>query len=172
QIAWRPDGKRLAYTVYGDTKVHLIDLATRAAATLTGHTNGVRAVAWSADGEHIATGADDATLRVWDEATAAEVQRVAQLAPVDAIAWSPDGAHLATAGASTIDVLDAASGERIGGVTDATAKALAWSPDGKQLAYGGATGGVGRYDVATGAHSAWLATSARAIAWSGQGRIA
>ena len=39
--------------------------------TLTGHTGGVRAVAWSPDGTRLATASSDETVRVWDPATGA-----------------------------------------------------------------------------------------------------
>jgi hypothetical protein len=42
---------------------------------LTGHTNGVRSVAWSPAGWHLATGSLDQTVRIWDPATGNEVAR-------------------------------------------------------------------------------------------------
>ena len=41
--------------------------------TLTGHSMGVRPVAYSPDGKHIVSGSLDQTVKVWDAATGKEV---------------------------------------------------------------------------------------------------
>ena len=41
--------------------------------TLTGHSDGVRSVAYSPDGKHIVSGSDDRTVKVWDAQTGKEV---------------------------------------------------------------------------------------------------
>ena len=72
--------------------------------TYTGHTDQVRAVAWSPDGKLIASGSDDGTVQVWDASTGANIH-VYQSGSVLALAWSPDGKLIASGGAdSTVQV--------------------------------------------------------------------
>ena len=46
--------------------------------TLTGHTGGVRSVAFSPDGQRIVSGSDDRTLKVWDVTTDKETKTDAE----------------------------------------------------------------------------------------------
>ena len=44
--------------------------------TLTGHSDGVRSVAYSPDGKHIVSGSDDRTVKIWGARTGKEVRVV------------------------------------------------------------------------------------------------
>ncbi len=55
------------------------------------------AVAFSPDGQRVATASEDNTARVWEAATGREVARMAHDDIVTAVAFSPDGQRLATA---------------------------------------------------------------------------
>ena len=96
-VAWHPGGKLLA--VARGSGVELWDVAAAVPlATLTGHTGWVRAVAWSPDGTHLATGGDDRTVRIWNTATTTTTTTLTGHTNwVQAVTWSPDGTHLATA---------------------------------------------------------------------------
>src|SRR5256885_929684 len=73
QIAWSPDGGRLASGA-DDQTVRLWNAqAGQPLRTLPGHTNGVFSVAWSPDGGRLASGADDRTIRLWDPQTGRQV---------------------------------------------------------------------------------------------------
>jgi WD40 repeat protein len=78
----------------------------------TGHTQAVLALAWSPDGNQIASGAADGTVRVWNATTGStSVTYSRHTSAVNAVAWSPDGNHIASGGAdSTVQVWDAATG--------------------------------------------------------------
>jgi WD40 repeat protein/class 3 adenylate cyclase len=80
---------------------------------LSGHTQGVNAVAWSPDFTRLATASEDGTTRVWDASNGQELlQLTGHSGAVNQVAWSPDGGLLATAGDDGILRLwDAFSGE-------------------------------------------------------------
>ena len=64
-ISFSPDSKILASTGYESVNLWKVDTGERIT-TLTGHTNWVNTVAFSADGHRLISGGDDATLRIWD----------------------------------------------------------------------------------------------------------
>jgi len=112
--------------------------------TLAGHLADGYAVAWQPDGDLIATGAGDRTVKIWD-ANAAPLVR--DLPGFRWVAWSPDGSVLAVHQADdTIRGFDAATGQetlRWEGFAKPAAKRawptpmtwLDWSPDGTTLAW-------------------------------------
>ena len=68
--------------------------------TYPGHTyeTGVLAVAWSPNGQRIASGSGDKTVQVWDAATGDIVFTYhGHTKGVEAVAWSPDGQRIASA---------------------------------------------------------------------------
>jgi Tol biopolymer transport system component len=142
--------------VRGDDVV-VVDLASGQAATVSGPTHPT-ALAWSADGRHLAVATAS---QLWLAAPDGPARPVADLAGTggDAgtvFAWSPSGARLAVGG-SSLQVVDAATGDRRG-VADLPVSSLAWSNDGTRLAVtepprpggsGPAGDGVAVVDVAT-----------------------
>ena len=73
----------------------------RALAVLRGHTGGLSDAAWSLDGALLATGGDDARVRMWAAATAAPAGAAlaGHTAPVLCLDWSPRGTLLASGAA-------------------------------------------------------------------------
>ena len=61
--------------------------------TLEGHAQSVWVVAFSPDGQTLASGSDDDTVRLWSPATGAMTRRLAgHTEPTSwSVAWSPDG---------------------------------------------------------------------------------
>ncbi|MGW8986621.1 WD40 repeat domain-containing serine/threonine protein kinase [Streptomyces parvus] len=127
-----------------DTPVEL-----KPAATLGGYPrgNGPEGVAFSPDGDTLATGAGDGTVRLWD---VAERKVRARLAPrpapgdtplaVKTVAFSPDGRLLAAGTARNVVTLwDVAGRRQITSITTTddyrdSLDSLAFSPDGRMLA--------------------------------------
>jgi WD40 repeat protein len=100
------------------------------------HEGQVRAVAFSPDGERLATGGDDGTARLWDVASGAALRSLPHPAAVKAVAFRPGGHTLATACADgTARLWDAATGRLLAGPLphgDGLA-AVEFDPQGKRL---------------------------------------
>jgi WD40 repeat protein len=63
---------------------------------LTGHQGAVHAVDWSPDGQLIASGGHDGTIRIWDATRGDQLTSLSSDGNVWALAWSPDGRYLAS----------------------------------------------------------------------------
>jgi WD40 repeat protein len=113
-------------------------------------------VAFSADGQTVATGGADGNVRLWDAATQQEigVPMSSDAKPVAAVAFSPAGTLVAAGSADgNVQLWDAATQQEAGSALlagPAEVAALAFSPDGKLLATGGQDGTARLWDVATG----------------------
>ncbi len=106
--------------------------------TLSGHSNLVRAVAFSPDARWLLSGGDDGKARVWDAATGREAAVLA--GPTDgvsAVAFSPDGRAIASGSRDGTLRLWATGTFReraVLGVLTNGVGAVAFSPDGRWLA--------------------------------------
>ena len=113
------------------------------------------AVAFSPDGQTVATGSADGNVRLWDTATQQEIgpPMSSDAQPVAAVAFSPDGTLVAAGSADgNVQLWDTATQQEAGTalVAGSTAvDALAFSPGGKLLATGGQDGTARLWDVAT-----------------------
>ena len=93
RIAWSPDGSQLAIP-YANT-VHVLERGTWSAETtiMSGHTKEVSLVAWSKNGQYLATGGLDRQIFVYQMSTAGQLiesldRHKADAVPTD-LAWSP-----------------------------------------------------------------------------------
>ncbi len=129
--------------------------------TLKGHSSWVTAVAFSADGQRLASGSWDQTVKLWDVSTGQELGTMAsKMKEVQALAFSRDGHWLATENSSnTVILWDAATGQEIrtlpgnkplGVLGDSWVYSIAFSPDGQWLASGVDDKTVRLWDVTTG----------------------
>ena len=86
---------------------------TRASSTLEGHTEAVLSVAFSPDGQKLASGSGDSTVRMWDLHTECpQYTCIGHRGWVLYVAFAPDGKTLASAGMdNTIIIWDADTGK-------------------------------------------------------------
>lgn len=106
--------------------------------TYTGHTAPVNAIAWSADGQFIASAGYDKTVQIWNVFTGVHgLTYGGHTKYVSDVCWSPDNKYIASSSADkTVHVWIAASGSHVftyDGHLDVVS-AIVWSPDGKFIA--------------------------------------
>lgn len=153
----------------------------------------VTAVAFSPDGQLVATGAGEPSrsgqIKIWDAASGRPVREIrdAHSDAVLSLAFSPDGALLASGSADRFaKVFDVAAGKLIRsfeGHSDHVT-GVSWKPDGRSLATCGADNQVKFWDVASGERKAnavgfgkevdavcYLGLTDQAVAAGGDGQI-
>src|SRR5262245_48069529 len=157
--ALAPDGKLLAVGTYRaltplhDHRIQLIDITTgEMVASLKGHIYTIYDLAFSPDGERLASASQDKTVRIWNVATG-ETLKVLEghEALVHGVAWSPDGKQVVTGSYDkTARIWSVASGKTIAVMRDSQGdlNTVAWRPDGKVIATGGSDKSIRLYDTA------------------------
>lgn len=127
-------------------------------ATLTGHIDVVRSVAFSRDGKILASGSYDGTAKLWDTATGRELANLRGGGPVHRVAFAPDGRMLAASdGSGAIRCWDVPTGgPRTPFRAPLAGKSfVTFSGDGRLLA-SGFNNDVKLYETATGNELATL----------------
>jgi WD40 repeat protein len=176
-IAFSPDGTRLAAPCtatksVASTKdtVQVWDVATsKALLSLTGHKINVASLAFSPNGQLVATGGHDNSIRLWDAAAGAErFVLESHLTAVSSLAFSPEGRTLASGGSDgTLKLWHVETGQEMSSkqFSSSAVTSLVFSPAGDALA-------IGFADASSSMHlwrakplaeiDAWIATAAKA----------
>ncbi len=153
RVAMSDDGRLIA-AGGRNSEVKVWDVSTsRVLFTLTGHSNGIRDLAFAPDGRMLASSAQDKTIKLWSIATGKELSTLkSHVGGVLAIAFSPDSRKLVSGSQDMqITLWDVARGTpekyfvgHVGWVNS-----VAFSPDGLKLASGSEDGAVHIWDVAS-----------------------
>ncbi len=156
-LAYRPDGKLLALGTYKE--VRLTDPVTGATiATLTGHAEAIRTLAFSTDGKLLAAAgglpARSGEVKIWDVEARKELRTIKGHSDcIYAVTFSPDGKSIATSSYDKlIKLWRVETGQEIRTLKDHidAIYALAFTPDGQRLISGAADRTVKVWDVSTG----------------------
>ena len=176
-IAFSPDGKRLA--VATGAGIWIYDAQTyREITLLTGHTGVVRAVVFSPDGKTLASGAQDATVKLWNVENGENIATfVRNGVGVESVAFSPNGKMLAAGTvSSTVELWDIENEQNLATFAGHAFRvfSVAFSPDGKTVASGAEDNTIKLWDVETKQNIATLTghkDKVFSIAFSPNGKI-
>ena len=138
------------------------------------HTDNIFALAWSHDGQYLASGGRDETVHVWNPSTHERLLTyTSHKSCILSLAWSHDGTHIASGDtAGHIHIWNARTGEHLltYGGHKRFVRSVAWSSDDKFIASGGDFGDstVQIWDATTGVRLAVWDKQDRifAISWS------
>jgi len=151
-VTWSPDSQYIAFgnddNGTGNVMVQVWHVASQSrVAVYRGHTKPIEAVAWSPNGQYVASTGIDQTVQVWRATTASHlltytghVVHSGLSSAVLSVDWSPDSKRIASAGYdTTVQIWESLSGTQIytyRGHSGAVYAAI-WSPDGAYIASGG-----------------------------------
>jgi WD40 repeat protein len=184
-LAWSPNSQFLASVGREDNTIQLWNISTQQCETntlqscliYTQHTAKIEAIAWSPDGNFIASASDDGTVQVWNARTMKQRSLYRDLgSKVTSIAWSPNGKRLVSGDENgRIQAWDALTGAHLvsyighrGGITS-----VSWSSDGNSIASSSYDGTLRIWNVTTDASDLILRPSncnpVFAAIWAPQG---
>lgn len=155
-IAVNPDGSLLAYSSYADNDIHLLDIALlEEIGTLAGHSATIPKLAFSPDGELLASiedGADTNYIFIWDISTQEKIASLEVTAAPSHLSFSPDGKFLTVASTGFIEEVSLWNMEDFSLVNtfDGVRLTASFSPDSSLLLTASRDNQVHILDIATG----------------------
>lgn len=135
QIAWAPDGKRIASSG-NDGVVQVWDpFSGQKLLTLAGHPGGDHRLLWSSDTRSLLLSSPDGTIQLWNAVTGAAISTF-HGQPSALVALSPDGRLLVSSDdQGTLSVWNTFTGRELAtyqGLSEGVSF-LEWSPDGRRI---------------------------------------
>ncbi|TVP66226.1 MAG: hypothetical protein EA343_01745, partial [Nodularia sp. (in: Bacteria)] len=133
--------------------IHFLSASTgKLIRTLTGHSSYIRSVAFSSDGQFLASGSEDETIKLWNVTTGTEICTLTGHSDsVYSIIFSSDGQFLASSSEDeTIKLWNVATGKEISTLCGHSASVIsvAFSRDGQLLASGSRDNTIKLWNVA------------------------
>jgi tetratricopeptide (TPR) repeat protein len=173
RLSWSPDGKQLACGC--GEQAHVRDaFSLEEIQVLAGHPTQVYWVAWSLDGQRLASlsGEGYQMITIWQPSTGEKLLRWhGDQSSNYCGAWSHDGRYVATTGWCSVKIWDSTTGEEVASLRGHSGHvfSVAFSPDGTRLASGDEYQKVIVWDVTTWRALHWLrghAGKIHSVAWS------
>ncbi len=150
-IAYSPDGRLLAIAM--ESKIQLITAESgRCEQVLEGHTSLITSVMFSPNGEQLASGSGDNTIRLWN-VVSGRCEQVLEGHMSSSVTFSPNGEHLASGSQdNTIRLWDISSGrcEQVFEGHTNYVNSVTFSPAGEHLASGSDDKTIRLWDIANG----------------------
>ncbi|KAF9350359.1 hypothetical protein BGX26_011454 [Mortierella sp. AD094] len=172
--AYSPDGERFAVRLFnGDISLYGTSNWGRIR-TLSGHSDVARCLSFSVTGDHIASGSDDKTVRLWDVDTGDCIRTLlghtggvnGVIESIWGIGFSPKGDRIASGGGDmSVRLWDADTGDYVLTLQghNRRIRSVVYSSKGDRIASGGDDNTVRLWDVDTGncifkfqGHSSWI----------------
>ena len=154
-IKYSPDNSLLAISTTIGIWLHEAN-SGEILALLKGHTKATTVITFSPDGDLLASGSDDATIRLWDTTTYQSIRTLKTngyvTGYVTAIAFSPNGNSLATGSGKRIQMWNVRTWQQIFTISqgNSTVADLVFSPDGTSLASASIDDSIKLWDAKTG----------------------
>lgn len=162
-VAFSPNGQTLAIGT-DENIVRLMNLASQEVKELKGHSAAIKSLAWSPEGDFLASVATNGQVIVWAFAENKLVKKFDRLALADTeedpakskpvqLAWSRSGKTLAVAGLAGVELISSGSWTKIqrtahtSEAKDHQVQALAWSPNDKYIVYADTQGDLALINV-------------------------
>ncbi len=128
------------------------DERRRVHTTLKGHTDKINVLALTPNGDTLASGSDDGTIRLWDTSTGTQISSIPS-SKTDTLAFSMDGKILASINNSvSIQLWDVGTGKQLTSLNgqNEVVTDLKFSPDNNILASGNLDGTIQLWDISNG----------------------
>ena len=143
---------------------------------LCGHQDRIVRIAWSSDGQYLASPSFDQTIRIWDVKNGVLKTTLQQRIAIGCVAWNPNGLLLASGSADNgVYVWDHEAGKIIYDFSEHTdlIRDVSWSPNGQLLASSSDDSTIKLWDIQIGASVKTITDFDRipCLSWSPEGDI-